>query len=525
MPRILNATRIHTLTATLALCLVGCAAGPGSDDAGPRAPEAGPLGDAALTDGALEEVDSAAVADASSLADAGSEPLDAGPAAAPCATRITYGSSWIHGDDHPAQHDDVVGRVTWDGVCHRDAGNSYAVLSNGWRPYFRGTTSCILALDVSGACEAPPPSGCRTRVTYGASWLRAPGHPADYDDVGGVVTWDGLCPAAGASDSSAQLSNGWAPHFMGRGACAISLRHEQCGGLYVNPVVDTDCPDPGVTHDGTQYVMACTGGNFALRTSPDLVHWTRAGSIFSTATRPSWASTDFWAPEIHRVGDRWVAYFSARNRADGSLALGAATAPNALGPYTDLGRPLLHDPTPGVIDAHYFEAPEGRRYLLYKIDGNAIGRPTPIFIQELADDGVTLRGARTQILVADRAWEGGLVEGAWMIHEGGSYYLFYSANGYATSRYAVGVARSSSPRGPFTKLGDPILVSNSTFGGPGHGSIVRGPRGDWIHVYHSWRAESVGRSPGRLVLIDRITWSGGWPRMFSAPSPRSSPMP
>ncbi len=448
--------------------------------------------------------------------------LDAAAPPTPCVTRITYGSSWIHGPDHPAQHDDAMGHVTWDGVCHVDGGNSFAVLSNGWRPYFTGRSSCILALDTRGSCGAP--ASCRTRVTYGASWLRAPGHAADYDDVGGIVTWDGVCRAAGA-DSSALLSNGWAPHFGGRDSCAISIRHEQCGGLHANPVIATDCPDPGVTHDGAQYVMACTGGDFALRTSPDLVTWTRAGHIFSSATRPSWASGDFWAPEIHRVGDRWIAYFSARNRADGSLALGAATAPSALGPYTELGRPLLHDPSPGVIDAHYFEAPDGRRYLLYKIDGNAIGRPTPIYIHELEPDGITLRGGRSQVLINDLAWEGGLVEGAWMIHHEGTYYLFYSANGYATSRYAVGVARASSPRGPFTKAGPPILTSNSSFGGPGHGSIVRGPRGDWVHVYHSWLAGSVGGSPGRLVLVDRITWEGGWPRMHSAPSPRSQPPP
>ncbi|MDQ3034016.1 MAG: glycoside hydrolase family 43 protein [Myxococcota bacterium] len=498
----------------LVLSIAGCGGELGSEDAGSD-DAARPALDARVPrlDGAIAP---------SSDATVDPDP-DAGPPPEPCATRITYGSRWIRGADHAAQHDDVAGRVTWDGVCARDGANSYATLSNGWRPYFEGPTSCILALDVRGACEAPLPATCTTRVTYGPTWMRAPGHTADHDDVPGVVTWDDICRAASSGNSSAQLSNGWAPHFTGASGCALSFRHEQCGGLFTNAVVATDCPDPGVTHDGTEYVMACTGGLFPLRSSPDLVHWRERGQILPA--RPGWASDSLWAPEIHRVGDRWIAYYSARRAADGAFALGAATASSALGPYSDLGRPLLTEPHPGIIDAHHFEAPDGRHYLLWKLDGNAVGRSTPIFIQELEDDGVTLRGSRTQLITNDRTWEGALVEGAWMIFHEGTYYLFYSGNGYASASYGVGVARASSPLGPFTKASAPILVSNSSFGGPGHGSILRGPSGDWVHVYHSWLAGSVGSAPGRVVLVDRITWSDGWPHMFSAPSPRSQPLP
>ena len=495
------------------LIAAGC-----TDSVMPRA-EAGLARDAAVIE------DAAIVRDVG--ADAAVSPTDAGhdAASAPCMTRVTYGSAWIHGAGHPSDSDVVMDRVTWDGVCHTDGTSSYAVLSNGWRPYFAGLSSCILALDVSGACDAPPPSACTTRITYGAAWARAAGHTDDFDDVTGVVTWNGFCRAETGGQSSALLSNGWAPFFTGASACDVSLRYEQCGGLFANPVVDVDCPDPGVVYDGTQYVMACTGGDYAIRTSPDLVHWTAAGTIFAAGRRPTWASDDFWAPEIHAVGDHWIAYFSARDAADGSLAIGAATGPTSLGPFTDIGHPLVHDPHPGVIDAHHFEAPDGTQYLLYKIDGNATGIPTPIYAQPLAADGITLVGARTELIRNDQAWEGSLVEGPWMIFESGSYYLFYSANAYASTRYAIGVARASSPLGPFTKASAPILVSNGAYGGPGHGSVVRGPGGEWVHVYHAWEAAHVGAAPGRLDLVDRIGWSGGWPHMYGAPTPRSQPLP
>ncbi len=499
--------------ALASLAAFGCAV---SDDgarmdAGPRDAQVADGPDAAALDGETR-VDARDPSDAAPSPDA---PIE------PCSTRVTYGSSWIHGGDHPLPYDDAAERVTWDGVCTRDGGNSFAVLSNGWRPIFEGSSSCIVLLDVHGDCAEAPPSVCTTRVTYGPAWARAPGHAADYDEVAGVLTWDGECHASGG-DSFGVLSNGWSPHFTGPSACALSFRYEQCGGLFANPVVPTDCPDPGVVHDGTEYVMACTGGGFALRTSSDLVHWTPRGEIFPTP--PSWASGSFWAPEIHHVGSQWVAYYSARI-AGGTLALGAATAPSALGPFTDLGAPLLAVPAPGVIDAHEFDAPDGRHFLVWKVDGNAVGLATPIYIQQLGDDGVTLLGARTEILRNDRAWEGALVEGPWMIHHDGFYYLFYSANAYASARYALGVARASSPLGPFEKAADPILVSNGSFGGPGHGSVVLGPSGDWVLVYHAWRADSIGTAPGRLVLVDRISWRDGWPHMDAAPSPRSQPLP
>lgn len=441
---------------------------------------------------------------------------------APCTTRITYGSAWMHPPGHAESFDDAEGRITWDGVCHVDGPNSYAVLSNGWRPYFAGTSGCIIALDASASCRPSPT--CTTRITYGAAWRAPAGHTDRFDDVNEVVTWDGYCTNQPGNQSSAQLSNGWGPFFNGQGACAVSLRYEQCGGLFANTVVDVDCPDPGVVLDNNQYVMACTGGDYALRVSSDLIHWRNAGTIFAPGRRPSWANGDFWAPEIHRVGARWVAYFSARNSADGSLAVGAATGPTALGPFTDIGRPLVHDPNPGVIDAHHFLAPDGTQYLLYKIDGNAVRAPTPIYAQRLGADGVSLVGARTELIRNTEPWEGALVEGPWMIFENGFYYLFYSANAYASTRYAVGVARSRSPLGPFVKASEPILTSNAAYGGPGHGSVVRGPRGEWVHVYHSWLGGRVGGDPGRLILADRITWSGDWPHMFSAPSPRSQPL-
>jgi beta-xylosidase len=309
-------------------------------------------------------------------------------------------------------------------------------------------------------------------------------------------------------------------------ACELSFRYTQCNGLYANPVVDYDCPDPAVLLDGDTFYLTCTPGpNYRILSSKDLVSWTNVGTIFTDANQPSWAVSHFWAPEIHKVGSKYVAYFSAKSAASGTFAIGAATASGPLGPYTDLGSPLVSEPAPGAIDAHYFRASDGKHYILWKIDGNAVGQPTPIKIQELAPDGLSRIGSPTTILTNSLAWEGALVEGPWLVEHSGSFYLFYSGNGYASSSYGVGVARASSPLGPFTKKGAPILSSSGDWAGPGHGAILQGPSGDWVHVYHAWRAGKVNQEPGRILLVDRVQWDQGWPEMRAAPSSRSQPLP
>jgi arabinan endo-1,5-alpha-L-arabinosidase len=450
---------------------------------------------------------------------------EAGEAAAPCTTRITYGSPWLHdATTHPTWYDTVAGRVTWDGTCTDDGANSFALLSNGYEPYFQGHDACIVALDYDPSCGVTTP--CTTRVTYGASWLSPPNHPAQYDDVAGRVFSDGACHPSGA-DAYANLSNGWAPTFAGS-SCELSFEYTQCGGLYANPVIAVDCPDPGVLRDGSQYVLTCTSGDAAdaypIYTSPDLVTWTLRGHVFPAGHWPSWAKSDFWAPEIHVVGGQYVVYFSARD-AGGQLSIGVASASSALGPFVDVGQPLIHDPAMGLIDASEITASDGTPYVVWKEDGNAIGKPTPIHAQPLAAGGLSLAGSPATLITNDEAWEGAVVEGPFMIEHAGSYYLFYSGNSYASSAYAVGVARAASPLGPFTKAGAPILSTGGAWAGPGHCAVVDTPAGDTYMVYHSWEQSAVGGAPGRLVLTDAVEWQNAWPSVPLSPSSTSRPTP
>ncbi len=293
---------------------------------------------------------------------------------------------------------------------------------------------------------------------------------------------------------------------------------------FTNPVMAFDCPDPGVVATaGPTYFAVCTGGSFPIRSSRSLVTWSTTGSSILPAGKPAWSANGKrnWAPEIHRVGAGFVAYFTTVDGAD-VLSIGAATAKDPKGPFTDIGHALVTHPD-GVIDATFFEDDDGSRWLLYKIDGNAHGRPTPIFVRRLADDGISFAAGSTakQVLVNDLAWEGGVVEAPWVVKHAGTYYVFYSGNVY-DSRYRTGVARATKLDDPSTyvKHGAPILVNNGTWEGPGHGSVVAVGALDYF-VYHAWPA---GSTTQRQVLVDRIVWEAGWPKIADG-TPSHAPQP
>jgi GH43 family beta-xylosidase len=301
---------------------------------------------------------------------------------------------------------------------------------------------------------------------------------------------------------------------------------------YANPVIASDCPDPGVIAQGPgaspTYDVVCTGGSFPIRTSRDLISWSKSGSAVLPAGKPPWAANGNrnWAPEIHPVDQGFVAYYTTVNGAD-VLSIAAAHAASALGPYTDSGGPLVQDPL-GVIDATFFEDADGKRWLLYKIDGNSKGKPTPIYARELKKDGLSFAAGSvaTKILVNDAAtWEGGVVEAPWLVVRNGMYYLFYSGNVY-DHRYRTGVARASSVLGPYEKHGAPILGNNERWVGPGHGSVVAVGAKDYF-VYHAWSNAGNGTqvaADGRQVLIDRIDWKADWPVIHDG-SPSRTPQP
>ena len=287
-----------------------------------------------------------------------------------------------------------------------------------------------------------------------------------------------------------------------------------------NPVV-AGCADPGVMRDGAAWYLTCTGGaggnHFPIYRSTNLLDWTKVGHVFPAGTAPSWASGNWWAPELHHVDGGIAAYFSAL---DGTTnAVGYAFSPTIVNPtgYAPRATSLVKR-SQSTIDAHELTSVNGTHWLYFKLEG----QPDTIWGHALTADGKNLTpGPSTKLVTADRSWERGVVEAPWVSRLDGWYYLFYSGAAYCNHTYAVGVARSKHPLGPFTKKASPILKSGDRWLGPGHNSITRGPDGRVYMVYHAYRKSegipACGNLPNdnnkRDTLIDRVVIENGWPRV------------
>lgn len=282
--------------------------------------------------------------------------------------------------------------------------------------------------------------------------------------------------------------------------------------------------DPTVLRVGGSYVVASTttaNVNLPVMTSTDLVTWTPTTAGDPLAQPPAWAAVkgqrdrvpliSQWAPSLARVGDRYVAAFSAAvSLVPRTSCIGVATAAGPLGPYVAASAsPLVcfrRSPL-GAIDPDIL-VDRGTPYLLWKNEGVPQVSPPRIMVRQLDPTGTRFApGSRKQVLVErDQAWEGDVVENPSMVRFRGRYVLLYSGNGWRTAQYATGYAVCDSPLGPCRKAPAPILTTGPTESGPG-GADAFVDRGRLRAVYHAFDPGLVGEGMPRRLRVARFALS------------------
>ncbi|HEX2763265.1 MAG TPA: glycoside hydrolase family 43 protein [Allosphingosinicella sp.] len=300
------------------------------------------------------------------------------------------------------------------------------------------------------------------------------------------------------------------------------------------PVFEQDFADPFVVLNNGEFTAYATnrGINLPMATSKDLIHWdyVRDSSGKLVDGMPElgrWARKDFtWAPEVMRVGTRWLLYYTARDRKRDIQCVGVAAADNPRGPFRDTSEaPLVCQPSEGgTIDADSFRDADGKLYLYYKSDGNAVGKGTVIWGQRLSADGMSVTGEPVAMVKDDKAWEWKLVEAPAMVRSPAGHRLFYSAAYYGwnpdqrLSPYATGYATCAGALGPCQDAPEnPILHSFNDkkagcLSGPGHPSIFQVGQRSFI-AFHAWAATKGCRKAvdKRYLYVAPLMWEKGKP--------------
>ena len=297
---------------------------------------------------------------------------------------------------------------------------------------------------------------------------------------------------------------------------------QQPKNVYRNPVIDYSLPDPSVIEgdDGYYYLYATEDiRNLPIHRSKNLVDWEYVGTAFTDRTRPDFEPNGgLWAPDINKIGDRYVLYYSQPGE-NNKHAIGVASGPSPVGPFTDHGK-LIGSDEIGVdisIDQFYIEE-DGHKYMFW-------GSFRGIWAIELADDGLSLKpGAGKRKIAGDQ------YEGTYIHKRDGYYYLIVSTGDFMKD-YHVVVGRSRSLMGPYVDragrdmLGvhHELVVGNGNgFVAPGHNAeFVTDDKGqDWM-LYHT-RLEVGGP---RYLILDRIEWNDGWPEVRGHVPARSAEAP
>lgn len=389
-------------------------------------------------------------------------------------------------------------------------------------------TACLMLIVLLGACA--PVSSTNTPAAPGASASTAPA-AAPTGQPTGVTTY-----APGVASTASPAGSPAAPvasTAMTGGAPTAGPTAGPAGipaGDFQNPVLTNDFPDPDVIQTGNTFYAYATnanGKNIQVARSTDAVHWELLPDALPAL--PTWAQLGgslVWAPGVIQLGDRFVMYYTARDTASNKQCIGVAVSDKPEGKFKDTNDHafVCQADQGGSIDPQPFQD-DGKLYLYWKNDGNCCSLPTDIWVQELSADGLSLAGQPKALTDNSQPWEGNLIEAPSMEKHDGKYYLFFSANDYASLKYAVGYATCQSATGPCQQAEEnPVLKSKMTpplVIGPGGESIIDIGGQTWM-FYHAWDVVGGTRGDARFMWLDRVDWQNGKP---AVQGPTTDPEP
>ena len=292
-----------------------------------------------------------------------------------------------------------------------------------------------------------------------------------------------------------------------------------------NPILPGFHADPEILYSrqtGRYYIYSTTDGQpgwggwyFTVFSSADLKDWRDEGVMLDLRSdQVAWANGNAWAPCIEEKcidgKYKYFFYYSGNPLDDSGKQIGVAIADSPVGPFKDLGHPIITQSPTGhgqQIDVDVFTDPVSGKSYLYWGNGYMAGA-------ELNPDMVSLREETRQVLtpaggtLADYAYR----EAPYVFYRNGLYYFLWSVDDTGSPNYHVAYGTSKSPLGPIEVAKDPIVLAQDPqqeIYGTAHNSILRMPgTDDWYIVYHriNKRYLDADKGPGwhREVCMDKL---------------------
>ncbi len=315
---------------------------------------------------------------------------------------------------------------------------------------------------------------------------------------------------------------------------------------FTNPLLPGGADPWCIYHNGKYFYTNTTGKNVTLFKTKNIAKLKDAKRkvVFNPpATGPY--SKEIWAPEIHRLNNKWYIYFAADsgNNVDHRLFVLENSHRNPLkGEWVMKGKLETPDDK-WSIDGTVFEH-RGKMYLLWSGWVGDKNGQQDIFIAEMSNPW-TVTGKRVRLSSPTLPWEtiGDLNnpndvphvdvnEGPQILENAGKLFLIYSASGCWTDNYSLGMLSTSADSNlmdstAWVKHPEPVFTQSPENGvyAPGHNSFFKSPDGkeNWI-LYHANDKPGQGCGRFRTPRAQPFTWNSDGSPNFGKPVSTQTPL-
>jgi GH43 family beta-xylosidase len=309
----------------------------------------------------------------------------------------------------------------------------------------------------------------------------------------------------------------------------------------------TSGADPWITYnDGFYYYTATGGSRIYIRKAKNLDDMTSAEpvTIWTPPQGTSW-SRDLWAPELHRINNKWYMYFAAddgKNMNHRMYVLENSSTDPLSSAWEFKGK--VADPSDKwAIDGSVFQY-GGKLYMLWSGWEGDVNGEQDIYLA-LMKDPWTIDGNRVRISKPELPWETvgdlnnpndvshvNVNEGPVALLNGNKLFVVYSGSGCWTDSYCLGLL-SYNGKGDIMDPASWIKNPEPVFKGdpeskafsPGHNCFFKSPdkKENWI-LYHANALPGQGCGRFRSPRAQKFTFKKDGTPFFGRPVSIDSPL-
>lgn len=416
-----------------------------------------------------------------------------------------------------------------------------------------GAVGAVLCALMAFRCSSGPaassgggPTGVTSTLGSGGSGGGTQGNGSS--GSGGATGESGKADAGGATDAGSETdadagSTTDAGAETDAGGVTDAGAEDDGGGSVTCPHAPTATTqhlatgvhDPSMIRAGSRWYLFGTGGNLGIRSSPDMVQYTRAGSIFVSV--PAWVNTqlgqtitELWAPDVSYANGTYRVYYAGSVFGSKHSVIGLATnttLDSSSSSYQWVDQGL-------VIESNAAGTTDNWNAIDPNTAVDAAGNPWLVFgsfwsgiKMRLLDvtTGKLSTADSTLYSVASRPDAGGAIEAPSIVAHNDYYYLFVSFDACCkgvNSTYRTMVGRSKTITGPYTDrtgqamtegFAEQLLATEGRYIGPGGGTAFR-DCDNYYYAYHYYDGKANGAP---LLEVRPITWTADdWPSLGTA---------